>query len=50
MMSVGVRELRQTASELLRRVQLGETIEIKDRGRRVALLASLHAEMPDRHG
>jgi prevent-host-death family protein len=39
MTSVGVRELRQRASELLRRVERGETIEITDRGRRVALLS-----------
>jgi len=38
MTSVGVRELRQRASELLRQVQRGETIEITDRGRPVALL------------
>ncbi|MGI9118722.1 MAG: type II toxin-antitoxin system Phd/YefM family antitoxin, partial [Acidimicrobiales bacterium] len=31
MMGVGVRELRQRASELLRRVTTGETIEITDR-------------------
>lgn len=37
-MSVGVRELRQRASELLRIVQRGETVEITDRGRPVALL------------
>jgi prevent-host-death family protein len=36
-----VRELRQRASELLRQVQGGETIEITDRGRPVALLAPL---------
>ena len=41
MVSVGVRELRQRASELLRRVATGETIEITDRGRPVALLAPL---------
>ena len=39
MASVGVRELRQRASELLRRVEQGETIEVTDRGRPVALLA-----------
>jgi prevent-host-death family protein len=39
MARVGVRELRQRASELLRRVQTGETIEITDRGRPVALLS-----------
>jgi prevent-host-death family protein len=41
MASVGVRELRQRASELLRRVEAGETIEITDRGRPVARLAPL---------
>ncbi len=41
MASVGVRELRQRASELLRRVATGETIEITDRGRPVAMLAPL---------
>lgn len=46
MTSVGVRELRQRASELLRLVQSsGESIEITDRGRPVALLAPL-AEDP----
>ena len=39
MASVGVRELRQRASELLRRVERGETIEVTDRGRPVALLS-----------
>lgn len=38
MTSVGVRELRQAASELLRRVGQGETFEITDRGRPVAIL------------
>jgi prevent-host-death family protein len=41
MMSVGIRELRQRASELLRQVELGESIEITDRGRPVALLSPL---------
>jgi prevent-host-death family protein len=41
MTSVGVRELRQRASELLRRVAAGETIEVTDRGRPVALLTPL---------
>jgi prevent-host-death family protein len=44
MATVGVRELRQRASELLRRVEAGETIEVTDRGRPVAVLAPL----PDR--
>jgi prevent-host-death family protein len=39
MATIGVRELRQRASELLRRVEQGETIEVTDRGRRVAILA-----------
>jgi prevent-host-death family protein len=39
MASVGVRELRQRASEMLRRVEQGETIEVTDRGRLVAILA-----------
>ena len=41
MTSVGVRELRQRASELLRRVEAGESIQITDRGRPVAVLAPL---------
>lgn len=41
MATVGVRELRQRASELLRRVEAGETIEITDRGRPVALLSPM---------
>ena len=41
MVSVGVRELRQRASELLRLVERGESIEITDRGRPVALLGPL---------
>lgn len=41
MATVGVRELRQRASELLRRVEAGETIEVTDRGRPVAVLAPL---------
>jgi prevent-host-death family protein len=43
MSRVGVRELRQRASELLRRVEGGETIEITDHGRPVALLSPLPA-------
>jgi prevent-host-death family protein len=41
MSSVGIRELRQRASELIRRVEEGESIEITDRGRPVAVLAPL---------
>ena len=46
MTSVGVRELRQRASELLRLVEQGETVEITDRGRPVAMLAPLPAGSP----
>jgi len=46
MTSVGVRELRQRASELLRRVERGEVIQITDRGRPVAQLGPLPAGSP----
>lgn len=36
---VGVRELRQNLSVYLRQVKAGETIEVKERGHRVAVLA-----------
>ncbi|MER3410235.1 MAG: prevent-host-death family protein [Thermoleophilia bacterium] len=38
---VGVRELRQQASAVLRRVMAGETVEVTDRGRPVAVLLPL---------
>ena len=41
MESVGVRELRQHASRWLARVRLGESFEVTDRGRPVALLTPL---------
>lgn len=41
MNSIGVRELRQRASDLLRRVEAGETIQVTDRGRPVALLSPI---------
>lgn len=46
MTSVGVRELRQRASELLRLVEDGETVEITDRGRPVALLTPTPSGTP----
>lgn len=46
MTSVGVRELRQRASELLRMVERGDTIEITDRGRPVALLGPVPSGNP----
>jgi len=41
MKSISVRELRQNASEWLRQVQRGESFEVTDRGRPVALLGPL---------
>lgn len=41
MSSIGIRELRQRASEFLRRVRAGETFEVTDRGRPVALLSPI---------
>ena len=46
MTSVGIRELRQRASELLRLVQAGEVIEVTDRGRPVALLTPVPDASP----
>jgi prevent-host-death family protein len=39
--SIGIRELRQRASEYLRRVEAGETLEVTDRGRPIALLTPI---------
>ena len=41
MKQISVRELRQQASVWLREVQTGESFEVTDRGRPVALLAPL---------
>jgi prevent-host-death family protein len=38
MRAIGIRELRQQASRYLREVERGETFEVTDRGRPVALL------------
>jgi prevent-host-death family protein len=38
---VGIRELRQNLSVYLRRVEQGETLEVTERGRPVAVLAPL---------
>lgn len=46
MTRVGIRELRQKASEYLRRVEAGETIEVTDRGRPVALLTPIPEAPP----
>jgi prevent-host-death family protein len=42
MIRAGIRELRQNASVLIRRVIGGETIEVTDRGRPVARIVPLH--------
>lgn len=41
MIRIGVRELKQRASEWLRRVEAGETLEVASRGRPVALLVPI---------
>jgi prevent-host-death family protein len=41
---IGVRELRQHASAWLRRVAAGESFEVTDRGRPVALLVPVQPE------
>lgn len=46
MRSIGVRELRQRASEFLRLVETGETLQITDRGRPVALLTPVPVSSP----
>jgi len=46
MNSIGVRELRQRASDYLRRVEAGETFEVTNRGRPVAVLSRISAASP----
>jgi prevent-host-death family protein len=46
MKTIGVRELRQRASEVLRRAERGETFQVTDRGRPVALITPLRAVGP----
>ena len=41
MKRIGIRELRQRASDYIRLAERGESIEITDRGRPVALLSPL---------
>jgi prevent-host-death family protein len=54
MVSIGLRELRQRASEYLRRVEAGQAVEITTRGRPAALLVPLrgatHVERLVREG
>lgn len=42
MARVGIRELRQNATAVLRRVAAGEVIEVTDRGRAVARIVPMH--------
>ena len=44
MESIGVRELRQHASRYLARVASGETLEVTDRGRPVAMLVPVRGD------
>ncbi len=41
---IGVRELRQHASQYLARVERGENLEITDRGRAVAMLVPIRLD------
>jgi prevent-host-death family protein len=41
---IGVRELRQNASRYLARVAMGESIEVTDRGRPVAVLVPIQGD------
>jgi prevent-host-death family protein len=43
--AVGVRELRQNLSVYLRRVKAGETLEVRERGHRIAVLAPSGARL-----
>jgi prevent-host-death family protein len=44
---IGVRELRQNASRYLRRVEAGESFEVSDRGRPVAVLVPIRQSRRD---
>jgi prevent-host-death family protein len=46
MRSIGIRELRQRASEYLRLVASGETVEVTDRGRPIAMLVPISDRDP----
>ncbi|WP_322762919.1 type II toxin-antitoxin system prevent-host-death family antitoxin [Frankia sp. Cr2] len=43
MRQIGVRELKQNASQVLTRVKAGETVEVTERGTAVALLSPYEA-------
>lgn len=44
MKRVGIRELRQNATGVLRAVSAGEVVEVTDRGRAVARIVPLHED------
>lgn len=44
MKSIGIRELRQRASDCLRLVREGEILQVTDRGRPVAMLVPIRAK------
>ena len=46
MKTIGIRELRQRASAVLREVESGVTFEVTDRGRPVALLSPMADKSP----
>jgi prevent-host-death family protein len=46
MQRIGVRQLQQNASKVVRRVRRGERLEVTDRGRPVAILAPIHSNDP----
>jgi prevent-host-death family protein len=41
--TVGIRELKQNAGAVIRRVEGGEVVEVTDRGRPVARIVPLHS-------
>ena len=45
-MRVGIRELKQHASSVIRRVVSGEPVEVTDRGRPVARIVPIEASQP----
>jgi prevent-host-death family protein len=45
MRSVGVRELRQHASRYLREVEQGESLQVTDRGRPIAMLVPIAGDV-----
>ena len=48
MATMGIRELRDSLTAAIRRVRMGETIEVTHRGATVALLAPVPADRIDR--